>query len=256
MSAHEQDEALRMLRRYSTTWYEPTVSMPPGLLEATAGTYLCLRATDEIEDHPDLSAQDRSVLLEGVARTLEESLTRPRLDHVFAPHRESLPDVTLRMAEWAALIPAGIRPRALDTVAVMAARMASWCRPGVTIRTEQDLNRYTYAVSGCVVMTYSDLWSWYDGTDTDRIDGLHYGRALQAGNIYLDRETDLARGVNYWPAGWHEAEMLGYIQSNLDGARAYVAAMPDTSPARRFFGPPLQLYLSKLAKLPQTSYAR
>ncbi|MBE1496270.1 farnesyl-diphosphate farnesyltransferase [Amycolatopsis lexingtonensis] len=255
MTAPALVEAHRMLRRYSTTWYEPTLAMPAGLDEAITGAYLCLRAIDEIEDHPELGAEDRSALLEGVARTLESSITDPRLDRVFAPHRESLPEVTLRLAEWAAVIPDGIEARALETVAVMAARMSAWCRPGVTIRTEQDLDRYTYAVSGTVVMLYSDFWSWYDGTDTDRTNGLHYGRALQAGNIYLDHDEDLTRGADYWPNGWHAAEMIRYIRSNLAGAQAYIDAMPEQSHARRFFGPPLQRYLGKLAEVRQTSQA-
>ena len=46
-------EALRVLEETSRTFFIPIESLPKGLKEAVASGYLCMRAVDEIEDHPD-----------------------------------------------------------------------------------------------------------------------------------------------------------------------------------------------------------
>jgi farnesyl-diphosphate farnesyltransferase len=115
-------DAHDMVRRHSTTWADPILSMPPRLNETITGTYLCLRAVHGIEGHPELDTESRVRLLDGVGRLLEVSLTIKRLDHLISDNRDCLPEVTLRLSEWAALIPSDIAPRALETLSVMATR--------------------------------------------------------------------------------------------------------------------------------------
>lgn len=181
-------EAHAVVRSYSTTWYEPVLSMPPGLNEATTSAYLCMRGIDEIEDHPTLDASSKATLLRGVSRLLQGRFTAG--DFVALLHsRSELPEVTQRLGEWAKLAPAAIAPRVLETFAAMAERMAEWVEAGFAVHTEADLNRYTYTVSGTLVLMLSDLWAWHDGTRTNRTYGVGYGRALQAVNILIDREV-------------------------------------------------------------------
>ena len=47
-------DALDILKENSRTFYIPISRLPPGLQEAVASAYLCMRAIDETEDHPDL----------------------------------------------------------------------------------------------------------------------------------------------------------------------------------------------------------
>ncbi len=59
-----------------------------------------------------------------------------------------LPAVTLDLARWACYAPIEIAPRIWDATAAMAERMADWVDNGWQIRTEADLNHYTFSVAG------------------------------------------------------------------------------------------------------------
>lgn len=231
-------DAHDMIRAYSTTWYEPVVSMPPGLKEATTCAYLCMRGIDEIEDHPVLDGSTKARLLEGVAQIWQTRYTQADFSSVFREHAAVLPEVSLRLGEWSVLAAPEIGPRVLETFAAMAERMADWARADFTIHTENDLNRYTYAVSGTLVLMLSDLWAWHDNTRTNRTYGIAYGRALQSANILVDQATDASRGVDFWPDGWQADDMLRYVRTELIPATAYVDALPP-GPARTFCAEPL-----------------
>lgn len=101
-----------------------------------------------------------------------------------------------------------------------------------------DLDHYTYAVAGTLVLLLSDLWAWFDHTDTDRTHAIGYGRALQAVNILIDRREDTGRGVDFWPQGWELPDMLGYAERELVLATAYLDALRP-GPARVFCERPL-----------------
>ncbi len=231
-------EAHEIVRAYSTTWYVPVVSMPVGLNEATTCAYLCMRAIDEVEDHPRLAARTKVGLLRAVSRLLQARSCQAEMARVFADYTTVLPDVTVRLGEWVSLAPADIRPRVVDTFSVMAERMAGWVEAGFVVRDETDLDRYTYAVAGTLVLMLSDLWAWHDGTRSDRTHGVGYGRALQAVNILVDRDDDSGRGVDFWPDAWTRVDMVAYAERELVVADAYLAALPD-GPARAFCAAPL-----------------
>lgn len=232
-------EAHAVIRSYSVTWFEPVTSMPAGLNEATSSAYLLMRAIDEIEDHPELATHDKDRLLRGVSGVLQERCRAEDFTLLFSGHKGVLPDVSLRIAEWAQLAPSGITARVCETFATMAERMAAWALAGWRIRTEGDLDRYTYAVAGELVLLLSDLWAWHDGTRADRTLGIGYGRALQAVNIYIDKDEDLGRGVGFWPDGWTAQHLKAYAKRELVLAEQYVAQLPQ-GPARRFCTGPLE----------------
>ncbi|MFE3499057.1 squalene/phytoene synthase family protein [Kitasatospora sp. NPDC059160] len=232
------DDAHAVVREYSTTWYGPVIGTPAPLNEAVTCAYLLMRAIDEIEDHSSLAAEDKGVLLRGVGRLLQTRFTESDFATLFREHVGVLPAVTLRIGEWTALPPPDIGPRVYETFATMAERMAQWAAGGFTVRTGTDLDRYTYAVSGTLVLLLSDLWAWHDGTRTDRTLGVAYGRALQSVNILIDRDEDAARGVDFWPDGWGAADLAAYARRELSGADAYLAALSD-GPARAFCAEPL-----------------
>jgi farnesyl-diphosphate farnesyltransferase len=161
------------------------------------------------------------------------------IQDVFRGNEDRLPEVSLRLGEWVQLAPADIAPRIWETFSSMAERMACWVERGWRIETKSDLDEYTYAVSGVLVLMLSDLWSWFDHTDSNRAYGISYGRALQATNILIDRVTDKDRGVDFWPEGWQLPQMLAYVKSEMTAATAYVAMLPRNAPARRFCEQPL-----------------
>ena len=60
------------------------------------------------------------------------------------------------------------------------------------------MDDYTYYVAGLVGVMLSDIWKWYDGTETDRELAIAFGRGLQTVNILRNREEDAERGVSFF----------------------------------------------------------
>lgn len=210
--------------------------------------YLCLRAIDEIEDHPGLDNCAKATLLHSISHTLQTHFTAHSFSTAFGRWQNELAEVTLRVGEWALLAPPTIAARVWEATATMADRMAQWAESGWTIRTEADLDRYTFGVAGSVGLLLSDLWAWYDGTQTDRLNALGFGRGLQAVNILRNHAEDVARGVDFFPPGWQAEDMQNYARRNLALAGTYTRALPP-GPALDFCTLPLALAYATLDAL-------
>ena len=122
----------------------------------------------------------------------------------------------------------------------MADRMAYWADKNWQIETEADLDRYTFGVAGAVGLLLSDLWNWYDGTQSNRTQAIGFGRGLQAVNILRNNAEDLTRGVNFFPVGWNNDHLQKYARRNLILADAYTQSLPK-GPALQFCQIPLAL---------------
>ncbi|MBN4001172.1 MULTISPECIES: phytoene/squalene synthase family protein [unclassified Nostoc] len=237
-------DALQILKETSRTFYIPISVLPPGLQEAVASAYLCMRAIDEIEDHPELDNATKAKLLRTISLTLQAGVDGFAVDAFFAGfsgYENSLEEVTLRIREWSLLAPDTIAPRIWDATAAMADRMAYWAEKNWKIYTESDLDRYTFGVAGAVGLLLSDLWTWYDGTQTNRTQAIGFGRGLQAVNILRNHTEDLGRGVEFFPEGWSAENMQEYARRNLALAEAYIKDLPTGGPALDFCQIPFTL---------------
>lgn len=238
-----RQDALEILKQTSRTFYIPISGLPHGLQEAVASAYLCMRAIDEIEDHPLLDNSVKAKLLRTISLNLQAAVDGSSLEDLsvaLKSHPSPLPEVTWRVGEWAVLAPATIAPRIWDATAAMADRMAYWCETNWKIHTEADLDRYTFGVAGAVGLLLSDLWGWYDGTQTNRTHAIGFGRGLQAVNILRNHMEDRTRGVDFFPDGWNKDQMYAYARRNLKLADAYTQALP-IGPALYFCKIPLTL---------------
>jgi farnesyl-diphosphate farnesyltransferase len=236
-------DALAILEETSRTFYIPISRLPLGLQEAVTSAYLCMRAIDEIEDHSGLDNSTKAKLLRTISWKLQAAVPGSPMEEFFVGlnvHQELLAEVTSRIREWALLAPATIAPRIWDSTAAMADRMAYWAENNWTIHTESDLDRYTFGVAGAVGLLLSDLWAWYDGTQTNRSEAIGFGRGLQAVNILRNHIEDRARGVNFFPDEWTVEQMHAYARRNLALADAYTKALP-IGPALDFCQIPLLL---------------
>ena len=236
-------DALEILKQTSRTFYIPISRLPLGLQEAVASAYLCMRAIDEIEDHPGLSNAIKVKLLQTISLSLQAAVDNRVPDDLsvaLSTEHSQLAEVSIRIGEWAQLAPAAIAPRIWDATAAMADRMAYWAACNWEINTEADLDRYTFGVAGAVGLLLSDLWAWYDGTQTNRTHALGFGRGLQAVNILRNHNEDLTRGVNFFPRGWSADDLQRYARRNLALADAYTNALP-RGPALDFCQIPLAL---------------
>lgn len=235
--------AMQILEETSRTFYLPIVILPKGLQESVASAYLCMRAIDEIEDNFELDSSTKALLLRKISFGLQSIGNGFRAEDLYLilnRYEDFLPEVTIRIGEWAMLAPETIAPRIWEATASMADRMAFWAECGWKIDREVDLDSYTFSVAGSVGLLLSDLWAWYDGTQTDRNHAIGFGRGLQAVNILRNRSEDLTRQVNFFPSGWSYEDMQNYARRNLSLADAYTNALVN-SPAKDFCQIPLAL---------------
>ncbi len=236
-------DAFRVLEETSRTFYIPIVRLPRPLREAVASAYLCMRSIDEIEDARAIDARVRARLLRAISLAFQATVDEPSADafaRAFDRDGRGLPEVTVRLGEWALLAPAPVHARVWDAIAAMADRMAHWVEVDFRIRDEADLDRYTYGVAGAVGLLLSDLFAWHDGTQTDRAEALAFGRGLQAVNILRNREEDLSAGADFFPDGWPLERMHAYARRNLEVADRYTRSLPE-GPIRDFCAIPLAL---------------
>ncbi len=236
-------DALATLEATSRTFFIPISRLPEGLQEAVASGYLCMRAIDEVEDHPDLDNATKARILRKMSLALQGFPATTGPDDWTggdAAVMKILPEVSLRLHDWAALAPAPIAGRICDATASMADRMAHWAEADWQINTEADLDRYTFSVAGAVGLLLSDLWAWYDGTQTDRTEAVGFGRGLQVVNILRNHQEDLVRGADFYPNGWTDSQMHEYAQRNLALAEAYTSALTP-GPVKEFCQLPLVL---------------
>jgi farnesyl-diphosphate farnesyltransferase len=250
-----QEDVLDTLRTTSRTFFIPIYRLPPGLQEAVASAYLCMRAIDEIEDHTQLERRAKIRQLRIISQLLQEQTTvdtfaRDAFSSAFAGQQGTLPAVTLGLAEWACYAPESIAPRIWDATAAMAERMAYWVANGWKIRTEADLDRYTFSVAGSVGLLLCDIWSWFDGEQLSRTHAIYFGRGLQAVNMLRNRLDDLARGVDFYPAGWTDDQMHHYAQRHISLAEAYARTLnQDSFSCAYFIKTPLALAYATLNAL-------
>src|SRR5690606_11799912 len=96
------------LFKTSRTFFIPIQNLPRGLWEIVTSAYLCLRAIDEIEDHPSLPKQDKLLLLHSLVQELENKYRIPSekmFKELFSSYDAQLPEVTVRLYDWFCLCP-------------------------------------------------------------------------------------------------------------------------------------------------------
>lgn len=237
------DNAIEALELTSRTFFDPIMRLPDRLQDAVGSAYLCMRSIDEIEDHPDLSAETKIALLEGIASGFAAcgyTASPDSFDSLFESHQPDLPAVTLALGAYASLAPRDVCAWVGEATSIMAGKMAGWVSCGWQIESRDDLDRYTMDVAGRVGLLLSDLWQWFEGVESNRDNAVGFGRGLQSVNILRNRDEDLARGVDFFPPGWGPEHVMQYIHTQLDLADAYIADLPE-GPSRKFCLGPYRL---------------
>src|SRR5699024_5090319 len=69
---------------------------------------------------------------------------------MLAPHKDILPEVSLRLGDWLRVCPSDILQKVKDATGKMANGMADWVKKDFQVRTKADLDDYTYYVAGLV----------------------------------------------------------------------------------------------------------
>ncbi|MFD1037802.1 squalene/phytoene synthase family protein [Virgibacillus byunsanensis] len=217
-----QKEAMHMLKLTSRTFYIPINLLKPTLKKTVASAYLCMRAIDEIEDHEQIEPEAKERLLRSTSLLLKRDFDEIAYRELLQPYESLLPEVTMRLGDWIRICPSGIVDKVKDSTSIMAGGMADWVEKDWHIKSKEDLDDYTYYVAGLVGVMLSDIWYWYDGTQTDRELAIGYGRGLQAVNILRNQGEDHERGVRFIPDGWGTDDMFSYTENNLAQADEYM----------------------------------
>src|SRR6185312_7722813 len=238
------------LEQTSRTFYPSIMKLPEPIREAVMSSYLSLRALDEIEDHQQLQKSTKVGLLNSLSAELRLPRSSDRAcSAILRPYHDELPEVTNRLDDWLGLSPDGTATIVRQAAAAMSGRMAYWVEADWMIRSKRDLDRYTFCVAGAVGVLLSDLWNWFDGTQSRLRDAISYGRGLQAVNILRNRSEDLHRGVNFVPPGWMKADFFNYARNNLSRGDRYVQGFPLGGPAHEFCSGPQALAYATLEAL-------
>lgn len=218
-----QKDANNILKQTSRTFYIPITLLKSPLDQTVGSAYLCMRAVDEIEDHEQLDSETKQHLLRSTSDLLKQTTFDERAYHeLVRPYEAILPEVSRRLDDWVRLCPEGIVDKVKESTAIIASGMADWAEKGWYIKDEADLDDYTYYVAGLVGVMLSDIWEWYDGTETDRELAVGYGRGLQAVNVLRNQDEDKERGVSFVPDGWTQEDLFGYTEKNLAMADKYM----------------------------------
>lgn len=236
-------DALKTLKETSRTFFIPISRLPDGLQEAVTSAYLCMRAIDEIEDHPHIDNGLKAKILRDISLALQaghQNITIEEMTEAVKPYQNLIPEVSYRFAEWALLAPSSIAPRVWDATGAMADRMAYWAENNWKIETKSNLDQYTFSVAGAVGLLLSDLWGWFDNTQSNREEAIGFGRGLQAVNILRNHQEDKLRGVSFFPKGWTLEDMHEYARYNLSLGDSYTKSLPK-GPALQFCQIPLTL---------------
>ncbi|MDM5206752.1 phytoene/squalene synthase family protein [Cytobacillus kochii] len=241
---HDQqlhNDVIETLRETSRTFFIPISLLVTELRETVASAYLCMRAIDEIEDHPDLEPALKSKLLHNIGDVLRSAqYSKETFIEMFKPFENELPEVTLRLYDWISFCPNEIRVKVVESTAIMASGMGDWVDKDWQIQSEADLDQYTYTVAGLVGVMLTDIWKWYDGTEADKELGIGFGRGLQAVNILRNYKEDAERGVSFFPDSYSLDDMFDYAHKNLSLADEYVASI-ETETIVNFCQIPLSL---------------
>lgn len=220
-----EKEAMHVLKETSRTFYIPITLLKRELRLTVGSAYLCMRAIDEIEDHETLAADVKQNLLQNTEKLLLEDGEFDQHAYLrsIEPYQLKLPEVTIRLADWIKVCPEGIVRKVRESTAEMAGGMADWVERDWFIKTKDDLDNYTYYVAGLVGVMLSDIWKWYDGTETDQDLAIGFGRGLQAVNILRNQHEDYTeRGVRFIPEGWNRDDVFEYANENLRLGEQYL----------------------------------
>ena len=235
---------LALLKAVSRSFYLSMVWLPPAMRRGIALGYMLARATDSVADTSAAAPEIRAEVLKqmgmavaGELPPLELQQLLSRLAGEMAEAQDKASEATLlrRFDECLALLnqlPVVEKQLVQKVLGVIVSGQfwdLSYFNGRTTVCSDEETQRYTYMVAGCVGEFWTDLGIETLGNrfcDPERRDvmvqaGIRYGRGLQLVNILRDQQEDAARGRAYLcsDAGLWIRRAERYLADGVDYAR-------------------------------------
>lgn len=221
-----------LLRDVSRSFYLTLRVLPQPLREPISVAYLLARAADTISDSNVVSVSQRASVLQRFREQLEGDVSATalvqlqgqfsgRLDHV--AERTLLQNLSSLFGLLEAQPPRdryAIRRVVTTLTRGMVEDLNNFPTEEnspdhpVPLKQEEDLDRYTYLVAGCVGEFWTELAVAHSGVlrhwncERQARLGIRFGKALQLVNILRDVPRDLRRGRCYLPQPWLDRQGL------------------------------------------------
>ena len=221
-----KDLTTSLLRDVSRSFYLTLRVLPEQIRQQISVAYLLARTTDTIADTEAVPKSERVALLNGLAAgrspgrigvtnaTLGEVKLLDRLPEVLKRLESFLPEDRQRIWELLRTIVSG---QIFDLERF----------PGDPL-TDDELDRYTYMVAGCVGEFWTKMCRAHlpdmEGLNVE--DSVHFGKGLQLVNILRDMEEDRRRERQYLPRLDDFPVWLDRATQHLDAGWRYTLAIP------------------------------
>ncbi len=257
MDANQQSELIGpLLRDVSRSFYLTLRVLPAAIRPQISLAYLLARATDTIADTRAVSRQNRLEILRAMHADLsyDESLTALR-EHQTLPAEmrllERLPDCLAMLETFSEADRSLVRELLHMIICGQIFDLEKFPgeseREPVALRTDNELDQYTYMVAGCVgefwtKMCVAHLPALRDWELRRMCElGVRFGKGLQLVNILRDIPRDLRIGRCYLPVSDPRALLVAenfetirpqYTRwleravEHLDAGRQYTLAIP------------------------------
>jgi farnesyl-diphosphate farnesyltransferase len=198
-----------ILGQVSRTFAISAEELPKPLRNPLTISYLLLRVSDCLEDHPDMSPQRKAFHLRTWAAILQEEAPVAELTGAIQDLDGSDPEVYVaqnahRVVDEFRRLPAAIQEPIGHRVIETSLGMAKWQEHGPYVEDEAALDDYMHYVAGLVGYLLTDVFAWYLPPIAERKEQLmplahEYGLALQTVNIIRGMRKDYERGWVFVP---------------------------------------------------------
>jgi farnesyl-diphosphate farnesyltransferase len=223
MKDFQKEFGEKMIASVSRSFYLSLRFLPSEMRGTASLAYLLARATDTVADTSALPEGDRLEFLEAMGLAINGGAEAPLLDSSFLEGGISEGEKNLlkkwkHCLEWLQSLQ---EPRQLAIRKVMRSIIKGQSddlrnfsgKEFAALRTEEELDQYTYDVAGSVGVFWTEIGFDAFGSDFAELEyeemasfGENYGKGLQLLNILRDFPEDIASGRCYFPGSFSDQD--------------------------------------------------
>ncbi|RZO14378.1 MAG: hypothetical protein EVB09_09020 [Verrucomicrobiaceae bacterium] len=223
MKDFQKEFGEKMIASVSRSFYLSLRFLPSEMRGTASLAYLLARATDTVADTNALPEDDRLEFLEAMELAINGGEEVPPLDSSFLEGEISVGERNLlekwqHCLEWLQSLQ---EPRQLAIRKVMRSIIKGQSddlrnfsgKEFAALRTEEELDQYTYDVAGSVGVFWTDIGFDAFGSDFAGLEyeemillGENYGKGLQLLNIIRDFPEDIVSGRCYFPGSFSDPD--------------------------------------------------